>query len=44
MEYVIGTSPFHADSDFDGNPDGVEFPMTGVSQLYACDKPGNVCN
>jgi hypothetical protein len=44
MEYVIGTNPTKADSDGDGISDGIEFPMTGISQSYACGSTPNSCN
>lgn len=36
FEYVIGTSPFAADSDGDGITDDVEFPMKGVALSDPC--------
>jgi hypothetical protein len=44
MAYVLGTNSTNEDSDVDGISDGNEFPMTGLSQGYACGSTPNSCN
>lgn len=43
VERVIGTSTVHFDSDFDGQSDGLEYPLTSVPLSDPCSGQNNAC-
>jgi hypothetical protein len=44
FERVVGTDPLTADSDSDGVPDGVEFPMTQLALSDPCSTANSCSN
>ncbi len=44
MEFVIGTNPQRADSDGDGQIDGLEFPQAGAPKSDPCQGPNVQCD